>query len=222
MMVPRMCATVVTALAAACWSMPAQASCGHCGSGGGGGGGEEAHDHAHAEVGKPAPDFAAKDLEGKEYKLADLKGKIVVLEWTNNQCPFVVRHQAKQKTMQKTFAQFKDTDVVWLAVNSSHFCADKADEIKAYAKTNGIEYPILLDPEGQIGHVYMAKTTPHMFVIDKRGVLVYQGAIDNDDYGKSENATNYVADAVHALLDGSTVAVASTKPYGCSVKYKQK
>ena len=107
-----------------------------------------------------------------------------------------------------------------LSVNSSNFCADKADAIKAFVKTNGIEYPILLDPEGKIGKLYQAKSTPHMFVIDKTGAIAYAGAIDDDPQGKAEKATNYVADAVQALLDGKPVAVKSTKPYGCSVKYK--
>jgi peroxiredoxin len=175
---------------------------------------------AGVEVGQPAPDFTGKDLEGKEHKLSDLKGKVVVLEWSNHECPFIIRHEVEKKTMQKTYAQFKDKGVVWLSVNSSNFCADKADAIKAFVKTNGIEYPILLDPEGKIGKLYQAKSTPHMFVIDKTGAVAYAGAIDDDPQGKAEKATNYVADAVQALLDGKPVAVKSTKPYGCSVKYK--
>ena len=204
-------------------AVPAWAHCGKCGVGGSGEADAQKHGrmHAHAEMGKPAPDFTLKDLEGKEHKLSDFKGKIVVLEWTNHQCPFVQRHQAKEKTMQKAWAMFKDKPVVWLAVNSSHFSADKVGEIKTWAKDNKIDYPILLDPKGEVGHTYGAKTTPHMFVIDKNGVLAYAGAIDDDAGGSKKTRQNYVEQAVTASLNGSTVAVTKTKPYGCSVKYKK-
>jgi peroxiredoxin len=180
-----------------------------------------AHDHAHAAVGTPAPDFALKDLTGKEVKLSAHKGKIVVLEWTNNECPFVARHQRDKKTMQSTFKKFEGKPVVWLAINSSYFCADKADEIRTWAKDNNLPYAILLDAEGTVGHQYAAKTTPHMFVIDKEGVLRYQGGIDDDPAGQKDNARNYVEEAVNALLDGSTIAQTESKPYGCTVRYKR-
>ncbi|HNQ23182.1 MAG TPA: thioredoxin family protein [Phycisphaerae bacterium] len=173
-----------------------------------------------AEVGKPAPDFALKDLDGQEHKLSDLKGKIVVLAWTNHECPYVVRHENKAKTMQSTAQKFADNGVVWLAVNSSFFAEQKAEQLRKWTKDNAINYPVLLDAEGKVGRMYQAKTTPHMFVIDRTGVLVYAGAIDDDPQGRKESPRNYVEEAVRALLNNSTVAVASTKPYGCSVKYK--
>lgn len=174
---------------------------------------------AKAAVGKPAPDFTLKDLDGKEHKLSALKGKIVVLEWTNHQCPFVKRCH-KAKVMTKTLEKFRGKPVVWLAIDSSYFAADKREEIREWKMQNGVTYPILLDPEGKVGRLYGAKTTPHMFVIDQKGVLAYQGAIDDNPYGDKKKATNYVEQAIRALLNGSTVAVKETKSYGCSVKYK--
>ncbi len=173
-----------------------------------------------AEVGKPAPDFVLKDLDGNEHKLSDLKGKIVVLEWTNHECPYVVRHESRAKTMQNTAQKFADSGVVWLAVNSSHFAEQKADQLRKWIKDNEINYPILLDAEGKVGRMYQAKTTPHMFVIDRMGVLVYAGAIDDDPQGQKDTPRNFVEEAVQSLLNNSTVAVATTKPYGCNVKYK--
>lgn len=195
-------------------AIPVWAHCGFCGSGK-----KSEHSRAHAEVGKPAPDFALTDVDGKEHKLSALKGKVVVLEWTNHTCPFVRRHQSEERTMQKTFAKFGGKPVAWLAIDSSHFCAEKRADIKSWIKDKNIAYPILLDPKGEIGHMYGAKTTPHMFVIDQKGVLAYAGAIDNDRYGEKETKRNYVEEAVTALLNGSAVAVASTKSYGCGVKY---
>lgn len=184
------------------------------------------HDHAHAEVGKPAPAFELKDVDGKTHKLSDLKGKIVVLEWTNFKCPFVVRHQKDNQTMQKTLAKFKDKDVVWLAVDSTNpeFDGGHTNEmIKEWAESEGVKlpYPVLRDEKGEIGHQYGAQTTPHMYVIDKNGILAYSGAIDDDPKGEKENPTNFVEQAVNSLLADSTVEVAFHKPYGCSVKYKK-
>lgn len=173
------------------------------------------------EIGAPAPDFTLKGIDGKEYKLSDYKGKVVVLEWTNHMCPFVQRHQGKKKSMQKTFASFKDKPVAWLAIDSSNYCEDKIEGIRTWVKDNEIVYPVLLDASGKVGHMYHAKTTPHMFVIDQNGNLAYRGAPDDDAYGQSESPKNYVADAVQSLLNGSTVAKTTTKSYGCSVKYKK-
>ncbi len=182
------------------------------------------HDHAHAKLGKPAPEFTLKDVEGKEHKLSDYKGKVVVLEWTCCKCPFVVRHQKQEKTMQHTYESFKGKDVVWLAVDSTkpeHQGGYTEETIKEWKDSDDVKLPyaVLRDAEGKVGHVYGAKTTPHMFVIDKEGKLVYSGAIDDNPHGSKKEATNYVADAVNAALDGSKVEVASTKPYGCGVKY---
>jgi peroxiredoxin len=175
-----------------------------------------------AEIGKPAPDFTLTDVDGKEHKLSQYKGKTVVLEWTNHRCPYVVHHQAKAHTMQTTAARYKDKDVVWLAIDSSHYAEKQKDSIKKFAVDNGITVPILVDASGTVGKMYGARTTPHMFVINAEGVLVYTGAIDDnpDPFSGKRTATqNYVAQAVDACLAGRKVKTASTKPYGCSVKY---
>lgn len=172
------------------------------------------------EIGKPAPNFTLTDTEGKQHKLADLKGKIVVLEWTDHQCPIVGLHN-KSQTMQKCSAQWKGKPVVWLAIDSNSTCMEKKSDIVAWAKENKIECPILLDAEGTVGKSFGAKTTPHMFVIDKNGNLAYQGAIDDDPKVGGKSTKNYVTDAVNALLNDSTVAVTTTQSYGCSIKYKQ-
>ncbi len=201
-------------------AVPAWAHCGSCGKGVKVSKDKHSHSHAHAEVGKPAPDFTLKDVDGTEHKLSDLKGKIVVLEWINYQCPVVNRCHAA-KTMSKALAKFKDKAVTWLAVDSSYFCADKVEDIRKWTGKQKVVYPYLLDANGKVGHIYGAKTTPHMFVIDKKGVLAYAGAVDNDPYGKEKNKRNYVEEAVTSLLNGSTVATASTKSYCCSVKYNR-
>jgi len=198
-------------------AVPAWAHCGFCGKGGEAG--ESPETHAHAEVGKPAPDFALKDLTGKEYKLSDFKGQIVVLEWINHECPVVNRCYASN-IMNNTAAKFKDKPVAWLAVDSSHFCEEKAQAVRKWVEGKKIEHPLLLDAAGKVGHLYKAKTTPHMFVIDKKGILAYAGAIDNNPYGKEKSPRNYVEEAIIALLEGSTVATPTTKSYGCTVKYK--
>ncbi len=205
------CVTVVMMAAVPVW-----AHCGFCGKGEAKG---AEHEHAHAEVGEAAPGFTLTGADGKKYSLSDFKGKVVVLEWINHQCP-VVNRCHKSKIMAKTLAGFKGKPVAWLAVDSSHFSQDKVEDIRKWAKEQKVEYPILLDAAGKIGQVYGAKTTPHVFVIDQKGVLAYAGAIDNDPYGNKDETRNYVQEAITALLTGSTVATTSTKPYGCSVKYK--
>ncbi|MDO8632667.1 MAG: redoxin domain-containing protein, partial [Phycisphaerales bacterium] len=169
-----------------------------------------------AAIGKPAPAFTLKNLEGKDVKLADFSGKIVVLEWSNAGCPFCVRH-AKNKTAEKTLANFKDKGVVWVNIDSTE--GTKTDDLKKFVKDNGLTAAYLLDTTGATGKAYGAKTTPHMFVIDAKGNLAYSGAIDDDADGKKEKARNYVQEAVDALLKGTTVATATTESYGCSVKY---
>ena len=169
-----------------------------------------------ASIGKPAPAFALKGVDGKEVKLADFAGKIVVLEWSNAVCPFCVRH-AKNKTAENTLAAFKGKNVVWINVDST--ATAKADVAKKFMKDNALTAPWLFDPTGATGKAYGAKTTPHMFVIDAKGMVAYSGAIDDDPRGDKEDARNYVKEAVEALLKGSTVATATTDPYGCSVKY---
>jgi peroxiredoxin len=169
-----------------------------------------------ADVGKPAPAFTLKDENGKSHSLADYKGRIVVLEWTNPECPFVQRHYGA-KTMQKTLASLDAKQVVWLAVDStSHNVATSS---KAWKSQNGFSYPVLQDASGTVGHAYGAKTTPGMFVIDEKGVLRYSGAIDDDPRGKNTTPTNYVQKAVNAVASGQPVSPSVTESYGCTVKY---
>jgi peroxiredoxin len=172
-----------------------------------------------AEVGKPAPAFTLKDESGKEHSLAQYKGKVVVLEWTNPGCPFVQRHYTAN-TMQKTFGGYDAQKVVWLAVDST--ATNAPEKSAAWKKEKGFTFPVLQDPSGQVGKQYAAKTTPHMYVIDAQGVLRYEGAIDDDPRGnkKAGTPTNYVKGAVDALLSGKPVPSATTEAYGCSVKYK--
>jgi peroxiredoxin len=170
-----------------------------------------------AKVGQPAPAFSLKDEAGKAHDLAQYKGKVVVLEWTNPECPFVQRHY-KAQTMTKTLQGVDASKVVWLAVDSS--AGHTAASAKAWKQAQGFAYPVLLDGEGRTGQAYGAKTTPHMYVIDAQGVLRYAGAIDDDPRGSSKAAKNHVRTAVDALLGGKPVPASTTQPYGCSVKYK--
>jgi peroxiredoxin len=170
-----------------------------------------------AEVGQPAPDFTLKDEAGVQHSLSAYRGKTVVLEWTNPECPYVRRHY-EDKTMQKTQAALGGTSVVWLVVDSSHFTTP--DKSALWKKQQGFTSPVLQDPSGTVGHAYAAKTTPEMYVIDAQGVLRYAGAIDDDPRGRSTSPVNYVRQAVEALQSGRPVPVSSSPPYGCSVKYK--
>lgn len=181
--------------------------------------------HAAPEVGKPAPEFTGTDSNGVSHKLSDFKGKTVVLEWTNPECPYVVKHY-DSKNMQNLQKEYTGKDVVWLTINSSAIGkqgAQSAEEANTYLADKGSYATArLLDPTGEIGKLYDAKTTPHMFVINKEGTLVYQGAIDDNDSAKPEDAAtakNYVKAALDSLSDGKPVEMAQTKPYGCGVKY---
>jgi peroxiredoxin len=169
-----------------------------------------AESKSKAEVGKPAPAFALKDLYGKEFSLSEFKGKTVVLEWFNVGCP-VVKKAHRAHVMQDTYKKAVDKGVVWLAIDTT--AGAQAEANRVHAVQNGLAYPILLDKDGEVGRAYGAKTTPHMFVINKDGVLVYNGAIDD----KGEK--NYVANALEALGAGKDVSPANTEPYGCGVKY---
>ncbi len=141
-----------------------------------------------------------------------------MLEWTNPDCPFVQRHY-RAKTMSSLADRFKDKDVVWLAVNSTSYMDAAKD--RAWHAEQAMKYPILDDSGGAVGGAYGARTTPHMFVIDKTGTVVYQGAIDDDAAGASDSPRNYVGEALDEITAGKPVAVAETKPYGCSVKYSK-
>lgn len=169
-----------------------------------------------AAVGDSAPQFKLEDQNGKSVSLSDYAGKIVVLEWTNPGCPFVQRHY-KANTMTALASQYKAQDVVWLAVNSTHDVTDA--ENLAWVKQNNLQYPVLNDASGAVGHAYNAKSTPDMFIIDKTGKLVYSGAIDNDPQGDKSDKLNYVSKALDELLASKPVSVPETKSYGCSVHY---
>jgi peroxiredoxin len=182
---------------------------------------------AELVVGKLAPTFALKDSNGKTVKLADYRGKLVVLEWTNHQCPYTVKHYTT-KNMQGLQGFARKAGVVWLSIVSS---APGRQGYVTGKEANGLTASrgarpshVLLDPEGRVGHLYEAKTTPHMFVIRKDGVLAYMGAIDNNrswTASSVKGASNYVRAALKEILAGRPVMTKSTFPYGCSIKYKQ-
>ncbi len=177
------------------------------------------------EIGKPAPVFSLPDPSGKTVGLGDFKGKYVVLEWTNPECPFVRKHYSSGN-MQKIQQTYTDKGVVWLSIASSapgkegNYPAAEWNEIQS--KRGAHATALLLDPDGKVGRTYGAKTTPHMFIVDPAGTLIYQGAIDDhasanpNDIPKSKN---YVAMALDEAMSGKPVSTASTKSYGCSVKY---
>ncbi len=181
--------------------------------------------YAAPEVGKAAPDFKTTDIDGKEFSLSALKGKKVILEWTNHQCPFVVKHYGSGN-MQATQKAATDKGVVWVSIvssaegNQGHVSPEEARTITTEQKASPSVK--ILDPSGEIGHLYDARTTPHMFVIDEEGKLAYAGAIDSNSSPNPETikgATNHVLAALDDLEAGRPVAVSSTQPYGCGVKY---
>lgn len=180
---------------------------------------------ASAVVGKPAPDFALKDLSGKEVKLSAYKGKTVVLEWFNPGCPYVKKSHTVGSLVDTAKRHTKD-GVVWLAINSGapgKQGAAAAENTEA-AKTWSLAHPILRDESGTVGKSYGATNTPNMFVIDKTGTVVYGGAIDNSPDGEKGSPeggklVNYVDAALADVAAGRPVATAVTKPYGCGVKY---
>lgn len=170
-------------------------------------------------IGSPAPAFELNDQDGKLVNLNDYRDKVVVLEWFNNECPFVQKHY-KTGAMNATAKKYAEKGVVWLAVNSTR--SHNVSHNKQIAGQWSMERPILDDSNGTIGHLYGAKTTPHMYVINK-GTLVYAGAIDSKSTDSSDDiasSTNYVAQALDEVLADKPVTTAQTKPYGCSVKYK--
>lgn len=180
---------------------------------------------ASATVGKPAPDFSLTDVNGKTVKLADFKGKHVVLEWHNPACPFVVKHY-DSGNMQSLQNKYDAKDTVWLTVNStskSHQDFMDAGKLKGYiADKKASPDAYMPDADGKTGLAYGAKTTPHMYVINPAGMLVYAGAIDDKRGTKQEEiktATNYVVAALDESKAGKAVTTPSTNPYGCSVKY---
>lgn len=182
--------------------------------------------NAAPDVGQAAPDFTLMSASGEKVSLKDYHGKTVVLEWTNHQCPFVVKHYGSGN-MQALQKKWTDQGVVWLTILSSaegkqgHLTSEQA---MAQGKEQGVHRThFLMDADGSVGKAYAAKTTPHMYVIDGHGVLQYMGAIDSDrsaDPASIKTATNYIDEAVPAVMAGETPKVTKTRPYGCSVKYK--
>jgi len=172
------------------------------------------------DVGDKAPAFTLKDSSDNAVSLADFKGRVVVLEWTNPDCPFVKRHY-QEGSMKKLSSAYSESGVVWLTINSTNYMDAAANT--AFAKKEGIGWPVLVDQDGTVGHAYGAATTPHMFIIDANGVVVYEGAIDNDPRGNMEAGarTNHVSNALNDVAAGQAVSTPETKPYGCSVKYKK-
>ncbi|MGB0035424.1 MAG: thioredoxin family protein [Candidatus Acidiferrales bacterium] len=178
-----------------------------------------------ARVGEPAPDFTATDSNGKVHKLSEYAGKFVVLEWTNRGCPFTQKHY-DSGNMERLQRDWTARGVVWLTVVSSAPGKQgyvTAEEENAYLKqVKASPTAVLLDPTGALGHLYDAKTTPHMYIINPKGILIYNGAIDDrvsTDPADVNGAKNYVSLALDEALAGKPISVASTRPYGCSVKY---
>jgi len=178
------------------------------------------------KVGDSAPDFTATDSHGQTHKLSEYRGKYVVLEWTNNGCPFTRKHYSSGN-MQNLQTEWTAKGVVWLTVLSSspgtQGYMTASDENAYIAKVHADPTAALLDPNGSLGHAYDARTTPDMYVIDPSGKLIYAGAIDDHpttDASDIPHSKNYVTDALTEAMSGQPVAVAYTRPYGCSVKYQ--
>jgi peroxiredoxin len=177
------------------------------------------------EVGKAAPAFSVADTNGKTHSLSQYKGKWVVLEWLNHDCPYVRKHYGTG-TMQALQKKYVDKGVVWLSVvssapgNQGHFSNEKANELTK--EKNASPSAVLIDPSGTVGRTYHARTTPHMFVIDPKGTLLYMGGIDDKPSAKPadiEGARKHVDIALQEAMAGKPVSVPSSQPYGCSVKY---
>jgi peroxiredoxin len=177
-------------------------------------------------VGSGAPDFSLKDSKGQTHSLGQYKGKYVVLEWFNPECPFVKKHYGSDN-MQKLQAEATGKGAVWLSIDSSaegkegYLDADAANKIMTQWKTK--QTALLLDPEGKAGQAYGAKNTPHMVIINPEGKIVYEGAIDSKaspNPADIPSSTNYVKVGLEEAMSGKPVSNPQTKPYGCSVKYK--
>lgn len=176
---------------------------------------------ASGAVGTPAVDFNLTAADGTTHSLSDYSGQVVVLEWINPNCPYSLRH-TKEQTMIDLADEYGE--VAWLAINSTS--PDSRDYLQpeehlAYNQENGIDYAVLYDGSGDVGHAYNAKTTPHMYVIGADGTILYNGAIDDDPRGRLSRGErdNYVDGALTAVEAGADVDPSATRPYGCSVKY---
>ena len=178
-----------------------------------------------APAAEPAPPFTLTDARGESVSLSDFRGRYVVLEWTNHQCPFVRKHY-ESGNMQSQQAFARERGIAWLSIISSapgtqgHVSGARA--IRVAEQSGASPRHILLDPDGEVGRAYGARTTPHMYIIDPDGKLIYQGGIDSipsADPADIPRATQYVQVAMTQVLDGQPVATRSSRPYGCSVKY---
>jgi len=176
-----------------------------------------------AAVGDKAPDFKLTDTDGVEHSLAQYlaEGQVVVLEWFNPDCPFIIKHHKTNRTMDETYATLKHKGVVWLAVNSGAAGKQGAglERNKKAREEYRMTFPVLLDENGAVGRAYGAKTTPHMFIVGKDGKLAYSGAIDDNASPTEYGTRNHIISALRGVLDGRAVPEPVTKPYGCSVKY---
>lgn len=181
--------------------------------------------YADVNVGETAPDFTLTDTNGKAQSLSSYKGKFVVLEWLNHDCPFVHKHY-DSGNMQALQKEYTGKDVVWLSINSSaegkegYYSAEKSNELTK--EKDASPTAVLLDTDGKVGKLYGAKTTPHMFIVSPQGLLIYQGAIDDKASADQEDiktSKNYVKAALDEAIAGKAVSEPSTKSYGCSVKY---
>ena len=181
-----------------------------------------------ADIGEPAPDFTLEAADGETHSLSDFEGKYVVLEWLNFECPFVGKHYGSGN-MQALQEKYTDEGVVWLSIVSSapgkqgYYPPDEM--VKQKKRHNGNMTAILMDPDGTVGKTYGATVTPHMYVINPDGKLVYRGGIDDKpttDEADIEGATNYVDRALTAVMNGEEVSPKQAKPYGCTIKYASK
>lgn len=178
------------------------------------------------EIGTTVPDFTLNCLGGKPHSLSDYKGKIIVLEWTNPNCPYVVRVYKTDGIIPELQRKYKEKGVIWMTINSTHpehkdyVAPEKLKEI--YAEWQASYNHYLMDPEGKVGRMFEAKTTPQIFILNADGKLVYNGALDDDPRGQKskDQKINYVALALDALLNGKEITTPLTQPYGCTVKYK--
>jgi hypothetical protein len=182
--------------------------------------------HAAPSVGEAAPDFTLKDASGRTVKLSDYRGKHVVLEWTNPGCPYVQKHY-NSGNMPDTQKEAAAQGVVWLQVNSTEKASGdylEGPKLVAWMKERKAQpTATLLDEEGTAGKAYGARTTPHMYIVDPQGKLVYAGGIDSIASSRAEDiktATNYVKQGVAEAVAGKPISAATTRPYGCSIKYK--
>jgi peroxiredoxin len=182
--------------------------------------------HAQPVIGQPAPELTATDTKGVSHSLSDFRGKTVVLEWTNHDCPYVKKHY-DTGNMQALQREATAEGVVWLTIISSapgkqgYVTPEEADALTA--ERDAAPTAVLFDPEGTAGKAYGARTTPHMFIIDPEGTLVYMGGIDDRPTASKEDvegARNYVREALTALGSGQDVPQSTSRPYGCSIKYK--